>query len=138
MMIVLVPMKNVTQLIKYVGLHAQRIISAALGVNCVILLKNYVSLVRKRELKKKNLMARNYLACDPTVLIFGVEHHCVWPGYKCNTDWNICGKECTKNGDCKRGEYCDPWMGVCVQGKIQILICFLIIISHITFIAFRL
>ena len=115
MMIVLVLMKNVTQLIKYVGLHAPSM-TAAEGLKIVILPKINVSLVRKRKLKQ-NLMARNFLACSN---IFD-NNTCVWPGYKCNKNWDICGKECTENGDCKRGDYCDPWMGVCVPGKIQIV-----------------
>ena len=95
-----------------------------MGIISVILPQNHVSLVRKRKLKQ-NLMAQEYLDCDPDSQTF----RCVWPGYKCNTDRLICGKECTENGDCERGEYCDPWMRVCVQGKIKILIFFLTIMS---------
>ena len=95
-----------------------------MGIISVILPQNYVTLVRKRKLKQ-NLMAQEYLDCDPDSQTF----RCVWPGYKCNTDRLICGKECTENGDCERGEYCDPWMRVCVQGKIKILIFFLTIMS---------
>ena len=57
MMIVLGQMKNVTQLIKYVGFHAMA--SIALKMNSVILSRNYVSLVRRTNFDNNNKWAFN-------------------------------------------------------------------------------
>jgi len=53
MMIVLGQMKNVTQLIRYVGFHAMALI--ALKMNSVILSRNYVSLRVRLIWKIKNV-----------------------------------------------------------------------------------